>query len=362
MIEDKMLEYSLKKYTNKLYDGTIILLANVYGKTPISTKDRLRLQAEFFTQSEFDYILTALKKCGYDVLCYFSENKFIYDYLNNVFDKFSNDYLVFNLARNGHGTGKKSLIPTFCDLNNIKYTASSGYACSFSRQKYHINALLKYLGLNCLESYVFDKFEWLNNKMPLDNSKKFIIKPLNESASQGITKDCIYDYNVDEIDEFVNLRYNELNYTPLLIQEFIEGYEAKTTIIEFDKAYSLDPVGVEIGGKYDLGNAIISEDIAFNYAHQNYILNNVLNDKIVNKISCQALAIYKAIGMQNYGRIDCRIDNKTKEIYFIDFSTMPYFVSEGEMLYAFNYKGYDICNLMNSIINSALVSKYNYSL
>jgi len=357
-----MLDEYLERYTEKLYDGNIILLANVYNKTPILTSDRLRLQAEFFSESEFDYILTALKKCGYNVLCYFNENKFIKDYLNGEFNKNDKDFLVFNLARNGYGIGKKSLIPTFCDLNHIKYTSSNGYACSFARHKYHINSLLKYLGLNSLDSYIFDNFEWLNNKVPLDSSKKFIVKPLSESASQGITLDCIYDGTIDNIDSFIKLKYNELNQVPLIIQEFIEGYEAKTTIIEFDKAYSLDPVGVEINGKHNLGDSIISEDIAFNYAHQNYILSNELGEDIVSEIKKQALIIYKAIGMQNYGRIDCRIDSKTNKVYFMDFSTMPYFVSEGEMLYAFRHKGYKICNLINAIINSALISKYNYSL
>lgn len=357
-----MLDILLKRYTKKLYDGNIILLANVYNRTPILTSDRLRLQAEFFSESELDYILTALKKCGYNILCYFNENKFINDYLNGELNKSDTDFLVFNLARNGYGIGKKSLIPTFCDLNHIKYTSSNGYACSFARHKYHVNSLLKYLGLNSLDSYVFNNFEWLNDKMPSESSKMFIVKPLSESASQGITSDCIYDGKIDNIDSFVKLKYNELNHVPLLIQEFIEGFEAKTTIIDFDKSYSLDPIGVEINGKHNLGDSIISEDIAFNYAHRNYILKDELKKDIVTEIKKQALIIYKAIGMQNYGRIDCRIDNKNNNIYFMDFSTMPYFVSEGEMLYAFKHKGYDICNLMNTIINSALISKYNYSL
>lgn len=357
-----MLLHSLEKYTKKLYNGTIILLANVYGKTSILTKDRLRLQAEFFNQTELDYILTALKKCQYDVICYFDENKFITDFLDGSITKNHEDYLVFNLARNGYGIGKKSLIPTFCDLNNIKYTSSNGYACSFARNKYHVNSLLGYLGLNCLESYVFDNFKWIGNQKPLDFSKKFIVKPLCESASQGISNNSIFCGTSDDFENFILSKSKELNNVPLLIQEFIEGFEAKTTIIDFDKSYVFEPIGVEINGKHNLGDLIISEDIAFNYAHKNYILREELGDDIVSKIKQQSLLIYKAIGMQNYGRIDCRIDNKTNKIYYMDFSTMPYFVSEGEMLYAFQNNGYEISDLMNAIINSALIAKYNYSL
>lgn len=351
----------LMKYAEKKYNGTIILLANVYGKTTILSNDKLRLQAEFFNETEFDYILSAIKKSGYDVMCYFDENKFISDYLNNSIP--TKEFLVFNLARNGYGIGKKSLIPTFCDLNNIKYTSSNGYACSLARHKYHVNILLKHLNLNYLESYVYDKYVWMNNNTPNNFSSKYIAKPLSESASQGISDNSVFFCkNKKELDIFIKNKYEELNCTPILLQQFIEGYEAKTTIIDFDKSYVFPPVGVEINGQRNLKNLIISEDIAFTYNHRNYLLDSELGSIITENIRKQALIIYKAIGLQNYGRIDCRIDNKTKEIYFIDFSTMPYFVSDGEMLFSFKSLGYDIENLINAIINSALISKYNYSL
>ena len=357
-----MFENVLERYTQKLYNGNVILIANVYGKTPILTPDRLCLKAEFFTEAELDYLLTALKRCKYNVICYFDENKFIKDYLNGNIVNFGKEFLVFNLARNGYGIGKKSLIPTFCDLNGIKYTASNGYACSFARHKFHISSLLREIRCNSLESYIFEDSAWLNNKKPFNSNKKFIVKPLCESASQGITEGNIFNGAISDIDSFVLDIYNKLNHVPLLIQEFIEGFEAKTIIIDFDKSYVFDPVGVEIDGKHDLGETIISEDIAFDYAHSNYNLSSEIDPQIIQQIKEKAWLVYKTIGMQNYGRIDCRIDNRTKEFYFMDFATMPYFVSDGEMLFAFKQKGYDINSLMNAIINSALISKYNYSL
>ncbi|MDE6284230.1 MAG: hypothetical protein K2M17_00600 [Bacilli bacterium] len=347
--------------SKKYYNGTIILLSNVYGKTKLSINSKLNIISEYFSEEEFEYILTALKECKYNVVCYFDENEFIADFLNSKI-RF-NDYLVFNLARNGYGVGKKSLIPTFCDLNNIKYTASNGYACSIARNKFHVNALLKYLGLNSLESYVFNG-NWLNGKKPnTSNGKKFITKPLFESASQGVSEKSIYDPILSgSIDKFVENNFYRLNQSLLIVQEFIEGYEAKTTIIDWDKPYALPPVGVQINNEQNLGNLIISDEIAFNYEHKNYLLNNVLGDEFADKIRRDAVKVYNALGMQNYGRIDCRIDATSKEIYFMDFSTMPYFVSGGEMLFAFQSMGKDIHELLNAIINSALFSKYNITL
>lgn len=352
---------SFDEFSNKFYKGTIILITNVYGKTRLINGNKLNIISEFFSEEEFNYILTSLKECDYNVVCYFDENDFISDFLNNKI-KYK-DYLVFNLARNGYGIGKKSLIPTFCDLNNIKYTASNGYACSFSRNKFHVNALLSYLGLNALESYVYND-GWLNNVHPNKTIDKYIIKPLSESASQGINSKSIYSYQEANIslDKYVKIIFKELNNTPLIVQKFIEGYEAKTTIVDLCNPYALPTVGVEIDKTRYLGNKIISSDIAFNYNHTNYILSSEFGEDFANKIAIDAVNIYNYIGMQNYGRIDCRIEAKTNKVYFMDFSTMPYFVSNGEMLFAFESLGKDIHGLLNTIINSALQSKYKINL
>ncbi|MBD5099694.1 MAG: hypothetical protein HDT29_00075 [Clostridiales bacterium] len=350
----------LNEISKKLYNGTIILLSNVYGRTKLLEESKLNIISEFFSEDEYDYILTSLKEAKYDVFCYFNENDFIKDYLN---DKIQfKEFLVFNLARNGYGISKKSLIPTFCDLNKIKYTGSNGYACSLARNKYHVNALLKCLGLNTLSSYLYNN-GWLNNDAPKENKTKFIVKPLFESASQGITKNSIYTPSLcGSLQEFVKNTFIRLNKSPLIVQQFIEGYEAKTTIIDLNTPYALPTIGVQISGRRNLKDLIISEELAFNYEHDNYILASELGNTIADKIAQNALKIYNAIGMQNYGRIDCRIDAQTKEIYFMDFSTMPYFVSGGEMLFAFKTMGMTIHNLLNAIINSALMSKYKVTL
>lgn len=184
-----------------------------------------------------------------------------------------------------------------------------------------------------------------------------------ESASQGIHDDSIYTYsNSKDFSDYVNMKYQYLNSSPLLIQEFIEGYEAKTTIIDFNKSFALEPIGVQINSKRNLMCSIITSDIAFEYRHTNYMIRDELGSAIADIIQNQAIQIYKAIGMQNYGRIDCRIDYRTNKIYFMDFSTMPYFVSDGEMLFSFANMGQDIHGVLNAIINSALISKYDYSL
>lgn len=354
-----MLEEFTRKFCKKYFSGVIILIANVYGKTSIYSSKSINIESEFFTEHEFDSILKSLKITGYTVLCYFDENDFISDYLNK---KLNFDFIVFNLSRNGFGIAKKSLIPTFCDLNQIKYTASNGYACSLARQKYHMNLILKELGLNYLKSYTYANNKFTSH-IPFDYKLRYIIKPLSESASQGISKDSIFCVdNEMQLNAYLKEKYFELNCSPLLIQEFVEGYEAKTILIDFDKTYALDPVGVEINHKRNLEKEIITNDIAFDYKHSNYLIKEELGSILSDKIKTQALKIYEAIGMENYGRIDCRIDNNTKEVYFMDFSTMPYFVSGGEMMFAFEQLGMEMQELLNIIINSALYSKYGYSL
>ncbi len=343
----------LNKYSKRPELDKVIIVANVYGKTQYYNTKKENLKIEFFSEEEINNILNSLKDENYNFELYVDETKFISDILTKK-NKITEKTLVFNLARNGIGVSKKSLIPTFCDLQNIKYTSSSGYVCSLARNKYHYSLLLLQNNLNGTESFQYND-GWLLDKKPKLNTE-LIMKPLFESASKNISMNNIINSSDLNFEKKV-LDYNKKIGEPIVIQKFIRGYEAKIPIFEFDRIIALDPIGVKIKGKHLLNNEIITENLSIAYDYDNYMLKEVFDEELCNDIKDKAIKIFELLGMRNYGRIDCRITPQG-EYYFYDIATMPFFTNHSEMNYSMKINNLNQGKLFNIIFNSAMYYKY----
>lgn len=346
----------LNKFSTKANLNRIIIVANVYGETKHYVCPKEQLRIEFFNEQEINEIKNSLRKAGYDFITYYDEHKFIQDVEAKRL-LIQDDDLVFNLSRNGKGISKKSLIPTYCDYYNFKYTGSCGYACSLARNKKHVSELLLQNNLHGLKSWAYNGKWQLDCKPP--KNVEVIIKPLYESASRGIKSDCITNTSNDYFDQIVKNKYTELN-VPLVIQQFIRGYECKVPIFVLDDITAFDPIGICIDNVKLLNDKIITQDLSYHYSYKDFLLSECFSENIIEEIKTNAKKVFELIGMENYGRIDCRI-TPDGNFYFYDFATMPYITKHSELTYLFTKNGLNQSALFNVIFNSALITKYNYN-
>lgn len=344
------------KYTKHANIAKIILVANVYGKTKYYISSPEQLKIEFFNEREINDIKNSLREEGYNFLTYYDECEFMHDVESGTL-VLGSDSLVFNLARNGYGVAKKSLIPSFCDYYGIMYTGSNGYVCSLARNKHHVSNLLLQNQLHGLKTWVFNN-GWSLERMP-DPNIDVIIKPLFESASKGVSLDCITNTSNDDFNTKVSEKHRELN-SPLIIEEFIRGYECKVSIFVLDDIVVCEPVGVCIDGQQYLDKRIITQELSYHYSYDNYMLSDYLDISLIDEIKKNAQSVFELLGMENYGRIDCRITSDGR-FYFYDYATMPYFTQHSEMFYLFNKYNLSQGKLFNVIFNSALATKYSYN-
>ena len=323
-----------QKYIHHANVNKIILVANVYGKTQHYILSPEQLKIEFFNEREMNDIKNSLREEGYDFIAYYDEHEFISDVENNKI-KLEEKNLVFNLARNGYGVSKKSLIPSFCDYYKIMYTGSSGYACSLARNKHHVSNLLLQNDLHGLKTWVYVD-GWQLGITPLPNME-VIIKPLFESASKGIQSDCILNTSSEDFNTKVREKYLELK-SPLVIEQFIHGYECKVPVFVLDGITVCEPIGISIDGSRNLDKKIITQELSYHYSYDNYLLSECFNSDVIEEIKEYAGKVFEFLGMENYGRIDCRVTTDGK-FYFYDYATMPYFTQHSEMSYLFrNYQ------------------------
>ena len=331
-------------------DIHVLFVANVVNKTSIkdfrNTADSII--TEYFTEDEYNQMLLAIRKNGYDVNVFFDEDefiKFVIKYENNTI---LSRCVVFNLARNGSGLCKKSLIPSFCDVYKLPSTGSNAYMTCLGRHKFHYNAILKQNGINAVNSWLYTSSGWLGGTEPPLN-RKLIAKPTYESASRGVRESSVFKYNAESVG-LLNSLYNEFE-QDIIVQEFVSGYEVQVPLIIGDKPFALQPIAITINHSPKLDDKIITYDLAFSEEY-NFTCYATVNPQISDKLVSEALKTARCLGMENYGRIDFRINTKG-DYYITDISTHPYLIRHSAFAYAFKEMNLDYKDIFDCIIKLA---------
>ena len=288
----------------------IVLLAHV--QEPRGHINQAQVQCnvtERFTIEEFNEIYQGIVYAGYYIqTVYFNELDFITDFLTR--QAYFQDCLIYNLARNGIGDNKKTIIPAFCELVGLRYTSSSSLPCALCRNKYHFTTLLHTHDIPVPRSWLLsDNGSWFNGAPP--DGTQVICKPCSESASQGVNESGIFISNPDMFGRF--------NGVQCIVQEYISGKECEVPIFKVgDTVQALPPVGIDLRGRM-----ILDEDASANNEYGFYSLTHLLGKDTIEMIQIYAEKAFRLLQMDVYGRIDFRIAPDGIP-YIFDVSTMPY--------------------------------------
>lgn len=171
----------IDKYTSfarkNAQDYGVIMVCNVKGKTvSLEDYDQTPIDSEYYSYTQYEEIIDAVTKIGFSVKSYFDENDFISAYYKKeLIDNSPKKLVILNSAQKGTAEGRKSLVPAFCDLNNLLHTNSNAYTSSFSRDKYHCFSVLRTGGYNVAESWLYDaNGGWLFNRKPSIGKKLYV--------------------------------------------------------------------------------------------------------------------------------------------------------------------------------------------
>lgn len=350
----KEIDYILK-YANKITEKiTVYFMVNVsnFTKADDYTNTEDSIITEFFTLDEYDMLITAIKECKFKLKVFYNNNEFIKYALNNLEELQNTNSVVFNLSRSGKGLNKKALIPAFCESNNILYTGPNAYSTCLGRHKYHSNLLLESNNTNSINSWLFMKHGWLGSNEPPQNTK-IIAKPAFESASRGIKNDNIMFYDSQALSYIQNLS-KEFE-QDIIVQEFISGIEVEVPILNIEKPYALNPVGIKLADSSMDG--IITYKDAFD---ENYSFYSLQNSSLFlsNKLKEIAEKAVNILNLGLYSRVDFRVDcNETP--YIIDISTHPYILKHSSFSYAFLEYGYTYNDLIKLIVLDPIIKKHS---
>lgn len=334
----------LEKY-KKSIDQLIIVCNKKDDTVAVENYNNTSIDTEFLSDEEFQqlYNMAYSQNIPFDIFT--SEVDFIKNILSN-YNKIKNKkIIVYNSAQNGTGAGRKSLIPSFCNLLGLTCTGSDAYRVSLCRDKFAINSILEANNICVPKTFLYNGLDSSIVKIP---TGKYLIKPLYESASIGITDKNIFYTNSIPFD-YINELSNSLK-QPLIFQTFISGYELEIPILKRNEDILVfDPV-ILFFDKDELcmGDTILDYEKIYN---DNYYFADLpnklyhLNDNIKNI----AKTVAELLCLNGLCRVDGRIASNG-EFYITDVSTNPHFIKHSSVSYSFHKNNYTDSDIFKSIL------------
>lgn len=351
-INQKINEYI--SVSKKSIDEIVII---VVGNAREVTKDfsdftsGTTVVSEYYALERFKKIVTTFRDEGFEVIPYYDEMDFIHDYLtqrirNNYYKKI----VVFNFAQKGVVHGRKSLVPLFCEMNNIIHTNCDPFATSFVREKYIWYKLLKGLVPVC-DTWIYDSsLAWFDGFPSVGT--KVIAKLENQCSSMGIDNNSVFIYNKNK-DTYLKEIARTYN-SRIVVQRFIEGYEVEVPFIYDGKDfYSLKPQGISINNQMQIGNRYLDYNSRGNHLFDFYNFNESFPEVTVRIISVVE-KIVKIINIQGMGRIDFRV-NSNLDFYVTDINSTPHLIEVASPATALRKIGFkEYASLLHLIIGITL--------
>jgi D-alanine-D-alanine ligase len=325
MNTNELIQSILTLYKNNNIDFDVYIIADTQIKTKQYFANNIKHadETEFFSRTEFAEISSAIFNCFGFAKVFYSEIEFIKYILDNNIS--TSEYIVYNFARDGRTNGKKSLIPAFCDLFNIRYTGSNAFVISLLRNKLIYTKFLNCNGIPVPISEIYTPSIDYQKLYNLFENQKVIVKNNSESASIGLTENNIFQFD-KEAQDLLNILTDRMNSTNLLIQNYIDGIECEVLVLQYDKKYyALDPIEIV----FRTNSKFIDTETSNSY---NYDFK-ILDSPIKQEIQCIAQKAAELLGVKDYARFDFRIQDNIP--YLIDIAGTPYTIYHSSIAYLF---------------------------
>jgi D-alanine-D-alanine ligase len=254
--------------------------------------------------------------------------------------------LVFNLVESINNKGELSyFVPALLNLNSISYTGCPLEALFITGNKVLAGNMIRSSGISMPMSYLPSQSKLLIK------GKKYIIKPVWEDGSMGITVDSVFIHHSDETQRFVSLDDSHW-----FIEDYIEGREFNISVltgssgpevlppaeIAFRNFAENKPRIVDYKAKWDL------DSFEYKNTIREFPGNNLDKDLKI-KLRETALKCWNVFGLKGYARVDMRVDSNNN-VYVLEVNANPCISPDSGFVAATIEAGYSFRQVIKRII------------
>jgi D-alanine-D-alanine ligase len=254
---------------------------------------------------------------------------------------------VFNLVESINNKGELIyFVPALLNMHSIPYSGNSLESIFLTTNKTICSKLMKTAGINNPDSYAPSEVSLL---IP---GRKYIIKPIWEDGSLGITDESVF-----ECKPGFEVKLKGLNDSHWFVEDFIDGREFNISVLAGTDGPEVLPPAEIVFENYDDNRPRII-DFKAKWEMNSFEYINTVREFPGNKINLQfqtklrdaALACWNLFGLKGYARVDVRTDSNDN-VFVIEINGNPCISPDGGFVAATREAGYPFAEVLQRIIN-----------
>lgn len=253
---------------------------------------------------------------------------------------------VFNLVESINNKGELCyFVPALLNLHSIPYTGNPLEAMFITTSKALTNKILQENNISTPRTY------FPSQRKMLVHGREYIIKPVWEDGSMGITGDSVFKYDDDQDKKLAG--YDDSHW---IIQEYIDGREFNISVLYDHDGPEVMPPAEMVFHNFDNTRPRIvdfkAKWIEDSFEYENTIRafpGNKLNPVLDKKIKDIALNCWHIFGLKGYARVDMRIDSDENP-YVIEVNANPCMSPDSGLVAATTEAGIPITEVLGRII------------
>jgi D-alanine-D-alanine ligase len=253
---------------------------------------------------------------------------------------------IFNLVESINNKGELLyFVPAVLNMYNLPYTGNPLEAMFITTSKALTNKFLVEAGLSTPGAYLPSQWDRMTP------GKKYIIKPVWEDGSMGITAESVFTFTPAYSEKLKTYRDSHW-----IIQEYIEGREFNISVMMGRKGPEVLPPAEMTFINYGERPRIV--DFRAKWEEGSFEFENTVRkfpgkelDKVLEKkLFDLALRCWHVFGLKGYARVDMRIDSDNNP-YVIEVNANPCISPNGGFVAATHEAGYRFTDVLQWIID-----------
>jgi len=262
--------------------------------------------------------------------------------------------LVFNLAESFAGNDTAdACIAGYLELLGKRFTGAGSHGLLYAQDKAVAKKILEFHGLH---TPVFARS--YRGRLDFSHDLEFpvIVKPAREDGSIGIEFNAVVN-SIRELMERIDWLHANFD-SPVLIEEYVEGREMYVGVIGNENPAGLPIVELDLSKLPEGTPRIAGAEVKWGKGTAAYkdtksaVVEN-LPDETVALMQQTAVAVYQALELRDYARIDMRL-RPDGRVAVIEANPNPWLASKAEFAMAARKTGRTYNQLVGEIVELAL--------
>jgi D-alanine-D-alanine ligase len=290
------------------------------------------------------YVEAHLKKLGISVCRKGISGRFMDEIAEFAEDK---PDFVFNLVESIYNKGELNyFVPALLKMYSIPYSGNPLEAIFYTSNKTIAGKIMRNSAINNPDSYRPSQFKLLKP------GRKYIVKPIWEDGSLGISADSVF-----EVKPGIEKMLENLDDAHWFIEDFIDGREFNISVLAGKDGPEVLPPAEIVFVNYDENKPKIF-DFRAKWEMDSFEYINTVREFPGDRLSKQlekslketALACWHLFGLKGYARVDSRVDINGN-IYVIEINANPSISPDSGFVAAAKEAGYTFTDVLQRIIN-----------